>query len=159
MMKKTLEQKVADTILQHKVRVKLAGKEYIVAPPTMATLIEMSAHISKLPKFDDKSTILEMLGNCDKLEPIADVVATMIVGAKRKENARNHWWELWKPKDLFAEVRECVKNECTPQEINRTLEILLDTMQLKSFFVISVSLVGLNVTRATTETETTAFGQ
>lgn len=151
---KTLEQRVADTILQRKVRVKLHGKEYYVAQPTMATIIAMSAHISKLPKFDIHSNISDMFSRCNELEPVADVVATMICGAKRS-NAK--WWQFFK-KRKYNSVKKRILNECTPQEVSRVMEQLLDTMQLKSFFVLTVSLVGLNVTKMT-ETEMTASGQ
>lgn len=153
---KTIEQRVADTILQHKVRVILAGREYKVEQPTMATLIEMSAHISRLPKFSEHTTIIDMLSRCGELEPVADILATMIVGAKGIKR-KGEFWKFWK-RNRFKKVRSTIMNDCTPQELNRTLEMLLDTMQLKSFFAISVSLVGLNVTKPT-ETETTVSGQ
>ena len=153
-MRNTLEQKVADTILQRKVRVKLNGKEYKVEPPTMATIIAVSAHVSRLPKFDIHSNILDMLGRSSELEPVADVVATMICGARRSEAK---WWQYFK-KRKYNSVKKRILYDCTPQEVSRVMEQLLDTMQLKSFFALTVSLKGLNVTE-TKETVMTASGQ
>lgn len=50
MERKTLEEKVADTILQKSDEITIGEKTYKIAPPTTATLILASEAVSRLPK-------------------------------------------------------------------------------------------------------------
>jgi hypothetical protein len=56
MSKKTMETKVAETILQKLDEVNVGGKTYTIAPPSTATLILVSETVSKMPQvtMDDK---------------------------------------------------------------------------------------------------------
>ncbi|MCC8155482.1 MAG: hypothetical protein LIP01_15645 [Tannerellaceae bacterium] len=50
-MAKTIESKVADTILERKMKLEIGGKYYEVAPPTTATLILVSELVAQLPPY------------------------------------------------------------------------------------------------------------
>ena len=86
MKKKTLEREVADTILQRKRRITIGGRVYSVAPPTAATLIQVSAEVSELPggmRIDGDGDYFSatILGAKD-CAALGRILATMMIGAR-----------------------------------------------------------------------------
>ena len=49
----TTEERVASTLLQEKRVVELGGRRFTVAPPSVATLVRLSAVVSRLPRFGE----------------------------------------------------------------------------------------------------------
>ena len=62
-MEKTIEEKVAQTILQQSEEMTIGGKTYTIAPPSVATLILVSGGVSRLPHhhLDEDKEIEETL--------------------------------------------------------------------------------------------------
>ena len=80
----TTEERVANTILQEPTIIKVGEKEYAVAPPSTATLILVSAAVSRLPciQLDETRLVQDVLASAKDCAAIGDVVAVMILGAK-----------------------------------------------------------------------------
>lgn len=148
--KRTTEQKVADAMLQNVQNITIAGKEYEVAPPSVATLIMMSAEVSKMPavKIDDKQLVTETLALAQDCGAIGNIVAIMIMGAKAvKEDPK-----------AYARLARQILEEITPNELFSLLQRLFKGLQIDFFYAATTSLITINLTKAT-KTETTQFGQ
>lgn len=166
----TVESKAAKTILQRSGQINIGGKEYSIAPPSIATLILMSEEISKLPQLSmsSDSIVSDVLLNAKDCRQIGDILAIAILGAKglvsRETSEKRKFFGLWTAKsekvvDRKAELSRELLEECTPKDLNEILIKVLKDMQFADFFGLTVSLAGINLLRKTKETGTTASGR
>lgn len=173
-MAKTLEEKAADTILQRAAIVKIGGKEYEAAPPSIATLILVSEAVSRLPqrKLDDKSIVSECLAVAKDCRPLGDIAAIMILGARHINDKTNDphtgqkgWFRrLFSRRSKTVTKKEALAQEIidtyTPSELHGLITMLLQRMDLADFFALTTFLTEVNLLRQTkVETGTTAYGQ
>ena len=173
-MAKTLEEKAADTILQRAAKVKIGGKEYEAAPPSIATLILVSEAVSRLPqrKLDNKSIVSECLAVAKDCRPLGDIAAIMILGARHINDKTNDphteqkgWFRrLFSRKSKIVTKKEALAQEIidtyTPSELHGLITMLLQRMDLADFFALTTFLTEVNLLRQTkVETGTTAYGQ
>lgn len=166
-----IEQKVADTLLQKPCLVKAGDKEYTVARPTLATLIEVSRYISQLPisdKIGKDGIIPFVLANAKDSGPVlANIAAVLIIGAKNMEKVpekRNKWHFPWfKKKTKESEVEKLSReliNNASCQEISAIIIAALSYHSIGFFLTTIISLSGANVSEETkSETEATARGE
>jgi hypothetical protein len=79
----SLEQKTANAVLQQPVEVEIGTKKYSVAPPSVATLILVSAAVSKLPAItlDSKNIASDCLCIAKDCRPLGEIAAILILGA------------------------------------------------------------------------------
>lgn len=159
------EKRVADTILQSHVCVTLGSKTYIAAPPTLATLIKVSQAVARMPGDvpDEASVMTDCLRVARHCTPIAEIVALLILGAKRaNERVATPWWKFWRrhrPTNLECLMAE-VLNGVTPHQLHQMLARLLGQMQIADFFGLTTFLCEINLTKPTkVVTEATAPGQ
>lgn len=84
MATKTIEEKVAETILQKDIEVTVGGKKYKAAPASTATLILASEAVSRLPEInlDPEKVVEESLSVARECRPLGDIAAILILGAK-----------------------------------------------------------------------------
>ena len=104
MNEKTIEQKVADTILQRGEEITVGGKTYTAAPASTATLILASEAISRLPQtvLDTGKVMEESLSVAKDCRPLGEIAAILVLGAKhltetvktRREVERRRLWGL-----------------------------------------------------------------
>ena len=178
--RKTIEQRTAEAVLQKPKEVTIRGRKYTIAPPSIATLILASEAVSKLPalKLDTESVVEEVLRNARDCEAIGELVAVLLLGAKRiREGAeptpRKHSalfglikWEASDHRDTpLAGEKEALARELledlTPREMYTLLTEALVEMQLQDFFGLTTFLTEINLTRPTRKVATgaTASGQ
>lgn len=83
-MNKTIEQTVAETILEQPFEVKVGEKSYQVASASTATLILVSEAISQLPHIalDTEKVVEETLSVAKDCRILGDIAAILILGAK-----------------------------------------------------------------------------
>lgn len=90
-MNKTIEQTVAETILEQPFEVKVGEKSYQVASASTATLILVSEAISQLPHIalDTEKVVEETLSVAKDCRILGDIAAILILGAEhhRKEKS------------------------------------------------------------------------
>ena len=171
---RTLKQRAAETILQKAAKVKIGGKEYEAAPPSIATLILVSEAVSRLPqrKLDDKSIVSECLAVAKDCRPLGNIAAILILGARHINEKANDpqteckgWFRrLFSHKQKPITKKEALAKEIidtyTPTELHGLIAMLLQRMDLADFFALTTFLTEVNLLRQTkVETETTAFGQ
>lgn len=82
-MNKTIEQTVAETILEQPFEVKVGEKSYQVASASTATLILVSEAISQLPHIalDTEMVVEETLSVAKDCRILGDIAAILILGA------------------------------------------------------------------------------
>ena len=170
-MKKNIESRVADTVLQRNKEIVIGDQTYEIAPPTTATLILVSELVATMPtiKLNSESIIIESLMIAKDCKPLGDIMAVLILGAKnireKKTITTKRLWGLIKetceiPINKQAELAELILQNISPKELNKIVVELLMGMEVADFFDISTSLIKVNLTRETREVEkTTASGR
>lgn len=173
--KTTIEQRAASTILGKPFVVSAGGKDYNVAPPTLATLIEVSALVSELP--DEAPTISdkivqECLRTAKHWRILGDITALLILGAERPDHGakrlisgfKNGLFRIVGRKSERETLAEDIVSFNSPNEILYIISKILGTLQLNDFFALTTFLKETNVlapmkVAEKTENKTTAFGQ
>ena len=156
-MGKTIEQKVAESILQQPEIIEIGGKRYTVAKPSTATLIMASAAISKLPRFvlKEKTMVSDVLREAKDADGIGEVIAIMIVGTRYMHRFFFvRWFKMWRIRRLKWRLLE----EHGNGELQRLAYQLFSKMEVGDFFGLIAFLGEVNMTKPTKAT-TTASGQ
>jgi len=174
---RTIEQKVAGSILQKATEIKVGDKTYTAAPPSIATLILVSEAVSLLPhlKLDEKDVVRDVLSVAKDCRILGDIAAILILGARhvddkvtrvQTEEKRCLWgllkWERMTTvvTDRKAELAKELLEELSPSRMHQLITQLLSGMDLGDFFALTTFLTEVNLMRQTkVETKTTAFGQ
>lgn len=178
MDKKTIEQKVAETILQKTEKFTIGGQKYTVAPPSTATLILVSEELSLLPRvaLDQQKVAEESLSIARQCRPLGNVAAILILGAKnltetvktkQTRQVRKLWGlikrnvtvEVETVVDRKAELAEKILQEYSPKALNLLVGNLLNKLELGDFFALTTFLIEINMLRPTKVVEATASGQ
>lgn len=172
----TAEEKVAQTILQEPMKIKVGSKEYTVAPPSTATLILASAAISRLPRIvlDESRLVQDVLNVAKDCEAVGDIIAVMILGAKHvgdevvrtEERVVPRCFGLFKRR-ICVDVRESKREqlsrelleELSPRELQTALAQILGSLEVGDFFGLTTFLLEVNTTRPTKVVNQTASGQ
>lgn len=174
-MKKTIEQQVAEAILEKATdTIEIGGTAYQLAPPTTATLIMVSELVAQMPAVNPnpKNVLHETLRTAKDSAVIGRIIATLILGAKRvKENrtiitgTRRKWsWRKLRfitateTKSELDYVAEAILDETSPATLNKAIGSRLVDMQLADFFGLTTSLSATNILKPTKEVEQTASG-
>ena len=169
-MDKTIEQKVAETILQKPLTLKVGKDTYEVRPPSLATLILASEEIARLPetRINPENLTVESLANISEYSPLADILAVLILGAKglksqRVEKKSRFFGLVTAEKtvevDTKANLSAKILEEWTIPQMREAFTSIVSRMGLVDFFALTVSLREVNMLRRTRETGTTASGQ
>jgi len=168
--KNTIENKVSKAILQQKEEVAIAGETYMVAPPSVATLILASEAISQLPhvNIESENIASECLYIAKDCRVLGDIIAILILGAKNLTETKKITkyrffghikYEVNITVDNKAILAQKILEDLEPKELHRLMASLLNTMQLSDFFGLTASLIEINLLRKTREAVTTASGQ
>lgn len=169
-MSQTVEERVAETVLQTPKTIDIGGKRLTVAPPSVATLILASQAISKLPQkeLDSKRVVEEVLHIAKDCAIIGEICAILILGAKaikgiEKERQKRHFC-LFRRKHYAhmrnkkEELAEWLLQELNAAQLDRLLLDLLKDFNIGDFFGVTTFLIGINILRPT-KVVTTASGQ
>jgi hypothetical protein len=163
MRMKTVEQKVAETILDKRESVEIGGVTYEVAPPSLGTLILVSELISTLPPIrkgiKDNDIITEALSYARNGRVIAEIAATLIIGAKeiRTPEIKSSFGRVIKKsgKQLKEELTERLLLEASPEKIG---EVIVGTINRSGVGFFLTTSIFLNEANLTKPTKTTASG-
>ena len=169
-MTKTIEQRVGEAVLQTPREIEVANRTFIVAPPSVATLLLVSEGISILPQIPlNKDKIVEeVLFVAKDCRVLGDIVATLMLGSKHLTEAvsveKKWFFGLFKSTatktiDRKAELAKWLLDELSPTELYRLFFELIKDFQLGDFFGLTTFLIGINLLRPTKVVETTASGQ
>jgi len=158
----TIEKLTCDVILQNPQKIIVKGNEYTVAPPTIATLIEISKYISQIPEIkvsNNGTMIMEVLATAKDCECFGDIAAILMLGKKYLITEKKYLFGLFKRiVDNRKRLASELINNLTPEELNKLIIEIFNMLQVDFFFGISIFLRDINLLKRTKE-ETTAYGQ
>lgn len=173
---KTLEQRVVDTLVLDNLTgrgLNIGGETYIFTDPTPATLMMVSAEVSKMPSIDShtKNVLYEVLLKAKDARTIGRIAAILLLGAKRikeghcvqrlRQERRWSWRKL-----RFINTQETgnepeleyltdkILEEITTKTLAEFIGKRIAEMQVGDFFGLTTSLSAINMIRATKEVET-----
>ena len=171
-----IEELIGETILQDSKPVEIAGVGTLqVAHPSVATLIEASKVISRLPimpsiRGKEEQALVFTLAHARDCAILGDVAAVLLLGKKginrkvdncsrAKSWKNNRLFRLFRRKVLLRDLlAQALLEDCTPQQLQGIIIECLGMQQVAFFLHIITSLNEANVLRQT-RSETTASGQ
>lgn len=164
----TIESATADAVLERVKAITIGGVEYIVAPPTLATLILVSEEVSYLPQedFNEENALNDALRVARYYRGLADIAAILILGAQRLEVEEEQRYKMFgiiprKRKvrvDMKARVAEAMLN-VEMSELSAAVATMLQMLQVDHFFALATFLTNINLTKPTKVAKTTASGR
>jgi len=168
-MEKTIEQKVAETVLQRTTEVLIGGKTFHISPPSTATLIRVSELVSLMPgiKLDPKNIVVESLRVAKDCKVLGEITAVMVLGEglphrvqKIKDKGLRGFLggTTEEVVDPYKELAHEVLHSLTAKQLNALIIQLLKQMEIADFFGLTTSLIEVNLLQATREVEMTASG-
>ena len=168
-MSKKVEQKVAATLLEKKINVRVGTVVHEAPAPTLGTLVMVSELIADLPELDTKEDVAAIFRNIRQGRKIARICAIFILGAKAVKNpvpvsfeAKLRRWLRFQfsPVTAVDVLTDEILESCTNADISRIVAHLVDASNLDVFFELSTFLKEVNLTKPTkVEEKTTASGQ
>lgn len=165
MKQETIEQKVSRAILEKPVgEIEIEGRVYQIAPPSIATLIEVSEVVSTLPIVESvaqEKVFITSLRYAKGFRPLGDIAAILILGAKNLKETKTirtrkkkfgipyGWREETKEIDRKAELSKLILENVRPTVLFDCVVKRLQDMEITSFFAIITSLAGANLIEPT----------
>lgn len=147
----TIEKKTKSTILQDDFSISIAGKKYVVEPQSTGTLIMVSAISSNIPYekpvSDDREILFHVLSNAKNYAFVSDIIATMIIGARRLKHPFIFIRMYWEYRLRCMSRR--ILNKATTDELTNAMITLLGRMRVSDFFGLTTFLQEVNLTRET----------
>lgn len=173
---KTIEQEVADTILQREETIQVGKHKYTIAPPSVATLVLASEIISRMPhlKMDETKVIEDSLAIAKDCKELGILAATLVLGAKHVNDIvckfeiqlKFYLFGLFHTKRRRTIERKHIEvlaeelmEDLTPRELQSLVAQILQRMQVGDFFALTTFLTEISLTRPTkVGTKATASG-
>lgn len=176
----TIESATADAIFERVKAITIGGVEYLIAPPTLATLILVSEVVSYLPKIklNRDDVFNDVMREARHYRGLADIAAILILGAQRLEVEEEQEvdevvttkWLGIIPRKRVVRTRRTVKVDMRKRIADRMLNVelselsaavstILKMMQIDHFFALATFLSEINLTKPTKVAKTTASGR
>ena len=163
-MENYIENKVAAAILEKKVgTLEIDGREYNIAPPSIATLILISEIVATLPiveKVPKEQILYSVLHHAKDFKALGEIASVLILGAKECERtekkprfyAIRHFFG-YEHKPSKDELAEIILQNVRPTVLFDVIVQRLKDMEISSFFAITTSLSEANILKPTKEVE------
>lgn len=169
--KRTLERGVADAILEREAEVvEIAGEQFPIAPPTVATLIMVSELVAEMPMVNKETdnALVEVLATARDMAVVGQVMAVLTLGAKRVKECRERVMSRrrrWSWRRMRMEVEERrvpevewlgarLLEEMSSKEMLEVVSKRLVMLGVADFFAVTTSLSEANQLRRTRGVET-----
>lgn len=150
--KKIIETKTAEAILQSGSETfTVAGQDYEVSKPTVATVIMCSELISQIPEVrdvDPENIVYEVLRVAKDTKIIGRIAAVLMLGAKRVLEHRKVSVESVEI-DETEYVAQNILLEYSPKELEMLITGRLTKLEIGSFFGLTTSLAEANILKPT----------
>ncbi len=160
-MKRTIENKVADAILERNVgKIEIDGSVYEIAAPSIATLILVSEIVSQFPIVrEDADQVTSVLHHAKEFRGLGDLAAVLILGAKNLTETRTirkkflgltvHRKHI--TVDKQAELAKLFLENIRPSVLLEVIVKRLIDLEVGDFFGITTSLTEVNILKPTKE--------
>jgi hypothetical protein len=160
-MKANVVELTANAILQNPIKINVNGQEYNVAPPSTATLIEVSKYIASLPTINvsgGDNILSEVLAEALNCDYIGNITAILVLGKKNLVSEKKYLFGLITRKvDNVSKLSKELLENLTPADLNTMVIKILKTLDVDFFFSILTFLKSINQIR--TKSQTTVSGQ
>ena len=179
---KTIQEKVAETMLQVPATIKIGDRTYNVAPPSFGTLELVSARLAELPDIGDLRKVpsndkaVAMLQRAKDYGILPDLLAILILGSKhirdnevvveiKRKRGLSGFFGAKDEITTTVSVRERlireIRDEVSPAQMSDIIPFLISNLQLTDFFVLTTFLREISVAAPTAEVvkKTTARGR
>ena len=161
-MEKTVESKVAETILEQHQKIQIGSQVFNVSPPTTATLIQVSNLISKLPaiRLNQDNLVYESLMIAKNCEILGVIASTLVLGVPKYTNIppsiKSRLKRLILRKSVcdanrYEDLGKTILTTMSPSELNQLIVKLLQSMEIADFFGLTTSLLEVNLLRTSRE--------
>lgn len=162
----TREARAAETLLQAPLRLRVAGREFVAPPPTVATLMRLSEEVAALPRLgagwavgpggaaEGEQMLQRVIANASGCGAVGRAVAVLLLGARGY--ARRRWWRAAPEGERLA---EWLLGHAGPRELFNAFARLVQQMQVADFFAFTAFLHEANMMRGRAATRTTAPGR
>lgn len=172
-----MEQRAADTLLQTPARVRLGGRDFSAAPPSVATLARLSGVVSGLPRFDaglfaaggdgggDERFLQRVIANAEGCGALGEAVAVLLLGARGFDRRAGRGWGRWRfwarggGETEGQRLGRWLYEHATPRELYTAFARLIGGMQVTDFFALTAFLHEANMLRRREAVATTASGR
>jgi len=159
-MKKKIEESGTIEVSQKiKREITIGDQIYQVAPPSVATIIEVSELVAQMPQveLDPQMGVTESLMIAKKCQILGDTIAVLVLGAgshfeTRTVVRKRLFGLLLQRKNVKVDVRAELAKEALkmgPTKLNETIAKLLHGQELDAFFGLVTSLIEVNLLKAT----------
>lgn len=153
----TVEQQVADTILQKPREIIIGDKKFIQPKPTFATIIEASAIVSSFPKMKDEIDYEELFNdvmrNAKYAKMVGRLLAVLILGVKKPSLITRLIHDR-----KIKKLSDYILLNVSPKEYATKISEATEGIEVVSFFQIMLFLNRINHTKPTKETKPTPPG-
>lgn len=170
MAKKSIEQRVAETMMEVPATVTVGGRAYDVAPPTFGTLELVSALLAKVPDIGDLAKApndmkaAAMLQRARDFGVLPEILATLILGSKHirdkekvaEKRRKRGLLGLFGVKETVEKeisvadrLAQEIRDEVSPYQMSELVPYLIGSLQLSDFFVLTTFLRGINTAEPT----------
>jgi hypothetical protein len=153
-MATTIERQVADAILQNDIEVEIGAKTIRVPRPTLGTMIEVSRLISECGFEEVEATaeraLTDTLRMAKDSEPLADILATLMLGAKNTERSIKIFGLTILTRDVRKRLKRQILDNFTPKTIAETIAKIFSGMECGFFLTITTILNQARITKKTT---------
>lgn len=179
---KSLQERVAETMLEVPTTVKIGERTYDVASPTFGTLEIVSAKLAEVPDIGDMSGVssegraVTMLRKAREFGILPDLLAVLILGSKhirdkekvvktvRKGGLPGFFGAKEKVEEevsIYERLKQEIRDEVSPAQMAEVVPFLIGSLQLTDFFVLTTFLREISVTEPTVKVvkKATARGQ
>jgi hypothetical protein len=162
-MKETIEEITCNAILQNPQKIVIKGDTYTVAPPTVATIIEVSKYISQIPDIqidEDGNVIMGVLASAKDCGYFGDVVAILMLGKKNLVTEKKYMFGLIKRNvNNQLKLADELLNNLSAEELNNLMLEIFKLLKVDFFFSISIFLKDVNQLKRTKGTEVIVSGE
>lgn len=170
---KTIEQRVAEEVVQERIALNLGGVETEAPRPTLATLMRISAVVSTLPELPegDADRVQVALATADKSLPIAEAVAIALLGEGESKRVRydavprrgilgklGFTRTVRVEVDMVKELTVTLAQKLNTTQLKDALVAILNQAGIADFFACITFLNGVNILRKVKK-KTTAPGR
>lgn len=149
----TIEEKTADALLERQTSLAIGASTYQLSPPTLATLIAVSADLSTLPDDlltpaeTDEAITITALRSARHASGISHAISLLILGAEAPTH--NPLVRLWRSirGDRVGRLARTLSHKHSPRELALAFIQLTQRLEVSDFFALTAFLSALRITK------------
>ena len=139
-----IEQLIGEAILQDTKEIVVAGQTYHIGKPSVATVIEASKYISRLPAIpafkEESDRLTFVLSYAKDCELIGDIAALLLLGKKNMTTTKEFLGIPYKKIDNIARLSSYLLEDFSTEELSLIIAESIG-MQRIGFFLTTITIL------------------